>query len=165
MNIVAFLAEHGIAYERFDHPAVFTCEQSEQLAPVMPGVGTKNLFLRDDKNRRRFLVVVAHRKSADLKELKKVFGVQKLSFGSPELLKECLGAEPGAVTLLGLVRDSAHVVEVVIDQAIWDADAIGCHPLVNTATLVIPHEGLVRFLQATGHAFKVIDVPARIVSP
>ena len=161
MDIVDFLKKHGIAYERFDHPAVMTCEESSKLCPPMPGMGTKNLFLRDERERRLFLVVVGHGKNVDLKGLKKLLGVQKLSFGSPELLKQCLGVEPGAVTLLGLACDLDHRVEVIIDAPVWAAEKIGCHPLTNTATLVIPHEGVEMFLAATGHEPVIVDVPER----
>ncbi len=161
VDIYSFLQRHRIPFQRFDHEAVFTCEQAKDIRTApMPGKDTKNLFLRDEKGKRHFLVTVGHEKRADIKALKAVFGVQKLSFGSPERLKEHLGVDPGSVTLLGLVNDPGHRVEFFIDQALWDADAVCCHPLVNTATLCIPHAGLEKFLQATGHAATVIDVPA-----
>lgn len=163
MDITAFLTGHGIAFERFDHPAFFTCEDSAAYEKElnMPGVNTKNLFLRDKNDKRHFLVVVPHEKSADLKGLTKIFGVSKLSFASPENLKKYLGVEPGSVTVLGLACDVEKHMEVFIDQAIWDAESICCHPLVNTATVSISHAGLEAFLKATGHAFQVIDVPVR----
>lgn len=160
MDIEAFLTTNGITFQRFDHPAVFTCEESEKLPPI-PGFHTKNLFLRDEKAKRFFLVVVGHSKNVDLKELKKLIGVQKLSFGSPEYLLQHLGVTPGSVTLLGLVNDTAHAVEVIIDAAAWESAEIACHPLVNTATVVISHEGLEKFLAATGHAGRVVEVPQR----
>lgn len=190
VDISAFLDHHSIAYQRFDHPAVFTCEQANKLRRPMPGKDTKNLFLRDEKGKRHFLVTVGHtyapqdcprcagtgasvcrhEKQVDIKALKKIFDVhppspsgcgraRKLSFASSDRLKRYLGVDPGAVTLLGLINDAAHAVEVVIDQAVWDAEAICCHPLVNTATLCIAHEGIEKFLQATGHTPMVIDVP------
>ncbi len=161
MDIEEFLQEHGIAFQRFDHPAVFTCEESQRLVPPMPSMHTKNLFLRDDKWKRFFLVSVGHDKNVDLKQLKKILGVQKLSFGSPERLQEMLGVTPGAVTLLGLIHDHDHRVEVIIDAALWEADALGCHPLVNTATLVIAKEDIEKFLAVTGHRAKIIEVPER----
>ena len=161
MDIFAFLDAHGIAYDRFNHPAVFTCEESTRLAPPMPGLHTKNLFLRDEKGKRRILVVVSTEKRVDLKALRTIVQASKLSFGSPELLRASLGVEPGSVTILGLMHDTDHQVEVIIDEEVWRAEAIGCHPLVNTATLVIPHAGLERFLQVTGHTHRVIAVPER----
>ncbi len=163
MDIQSFLTSHGIAFTRYDHPAFFTCEDSAAYEKELnlPGVNTKNLFLRDKNDNRHFLVVVPHEKSADLKALTKVFGVSKLSFGSPENLEKYLGVEPGSVTVLGLACDTERHMEVFIDQSIWNADSLCCHPLINTATLNIPHAGLEAFLKATGHAFQVIDVPVR----
>ncbi len=63
------------------------------------------------------------------------------------------------MSLLGLVNDTAGTVEFVIDRALWEADAVHAHPLVNTATMVIAHADLVRFLAATGHAPRVVDLP------
>lgn len=159
MDIYEFLTSHGIAYQRFDHPAVFTCEQANELRVPMPGKDTKNLFLRDEKGKRHFLVTVGHEKQVDIKALKKIFDVQKLSFGSPERLKTHLGVEPGSVTLLGLINDAAHAVEFYVDDAVWNADAVCCHPLTNTATLCIPHEGIVKFLAGTGHEPRILSVP------
>lgn len=159
IDICEFLEQHGIRYQRFDHPAVFTCEESAEKCPPMPGLHTKNLFLRDKKGKRHFLVVVGHGKQARLKELADLLDVQSISFGSPERLREHLGVEPGSVTLLGLVNDPEHRVEVILDEDVWQAEMIGCHPLVNTATLVIPHAGVEKFLAATGHTHRVLKVP------
>jgi Ala-tRNA(Pro) deacylase len=162
MDICAFLDDHGITYEKFDHPAVFTVEESNALDMKIPGKHTKNLFLRDKKGKRHILVTVAHEKQVDLKALAEALNVQQnLSFASPERLKQHLGVTPGSVTLLGLVNDTAHAVEFVIDQDVWDAEAVGCHPLTNTATLVVPHAGIEAFLTATGHQPKIIRTPPK----
>lgn len=160
-DIFAFLSEHGIPFEKFDHPAVFTCEEAERLCPPMPGTSTKNLLLRDRKGERNFLVTVGYNMSADLKGLKDLLEVDKLSFASPERLKTLLGVEPGAVTLLGILNDKEGKVEVILDEAIWAAAALQCHPLVNMATLVIPHEGIARFLEVTRHPPRILRVPSR----
>lgn len=161
MDIESFLADHNITFQRFDHPAVFTCEESERLCPPMSGAHTKNLFLRDRKGTRHFLVVVSPRKSVDLKKLCDLLEADKLSFASPERMKEHLGVEPGSATLLGLVTDTDHAIEVSIDEEIWKAETVLCHPLINTATLAISHEGIEKFLKATGHEARVVDVPQR----
>lgn len=159
-DIYAFLAAHAIPYDRHDHVAVFTCEESDKLPPL-PGAPTKNLFLKDEKGVRYFLVTVGHEKRVDLKALGSMLDAKGLSFGSPEKMKELLGVEPGSVTVLGVIHDTNGVVHVVIDQSIWDNDAMQCHPLVNTGTLVIPHAGIELFLKATNHTPRVIEVPAR----
>ncbi len=157
-TLLAFLAEHSIPYERFDHPAVFTCEESEKLSP-MPGASTKNLFLRNDKKTEYFLVSVGHEKRADLKALGVLLNA-KLSFGSPEDLKRLLGVEPGSVTLFGALHDMDKAVDIIIDREVWEAGAMQCHPLVNTATLIMKTTDMENFFKAMDHAFRVLKVPA-----
>ncbi len=154
-----FIEEHGIAYTRHDHPAVYTVEEADQLVPDLPGAKTKNLFLRDDKGKRHFLVLVPSDKRVNLKALKGVLGVKRISFGSPERLKKHLGIEPGAVSLLAVYNDSEHKVEVVMDQDLWEADIFLFHPLVNTSTLVIKKRDIERFLDITGHGLKIVKIP------
>ena len=87
MNTVEnYLQAHHIAFTRYDHPAVFTCEQAEIFHELVPGKPGKNIFLIDKKSGRLFLVVLPIEKKADLKFLASHFGVVKLSFGSPDLL-------------------------------------------------------------------------------
>lgn len=150
-----------VPYERCDHPAVYTTEEASRLVPPLPGAKAKNLFVRDAKSPRRFLVVVPYEKRVDLRGLAESMGLRKLSFASADELMETLGITAGAVSLLALVNDTQHQAELIVDRAIWAADAIQCHPLVNTATLSIGREGLQRLLEATGHPPCVIDVPER----
>ena len=162
MDIYAFLEEHQIPYQRADHPPVFTCEQAMALVPKdLPGGETKNLFVKDKKGRVHFLVVVGYDKSVDLKALSDILGSPRLSLASPERLQKYLGVEPGSVSLLGIVNDAESAVEVIMDQAVWNHDALRCHPLVNTATLVIKREDIERLFQITNHKFRVIEVPGR----
>ena len=160
MNLDDFLRRHGIVAPRHEHPAVMTVEESERLVPKLPGAKTKNLFLRDRKGKRHFLVTAAHDQAIRLDALGELLGTGRLSFASPERLQEHLGLLPGAVSLLGLVNDPSGAVEFIIDRSLWDADAVQAHPLVNTATMVIPHASLERFLSATGHLPRVIELPA-----
>ncbi len=165
VDLEDFLTRHGIVLERIDHPPVMTVEESERLVPRLPGAKTKNLFLRDKKGARHFLVTVPHDLAVDLDALGELLGARRLGFASAERLLQHLGVTPGSVSLLALVNDTAHGVDFVIDRRLWDAVAVHAHPLVNTATTVIPHAELERFLQATGHVPRIIDVPARGTFP
>jgi Ala-tRNA(Pro) deacylase len=161
VDIYRYLSEHGIDYERHDHPPVFTCEEADRLVPELPGAKTKNLFLRDKKGLQHFLVMVGYEKAVDLKALSSLLGIGGLGFASPERLKKYLGVDPGAVTILGLVHDAGKEVGVIVDEGLWQASAFRCHPLVNTSTLVISKEGLERLLDLTGHSAQILDVPER----
>ena len=160
MDLSAFLAAHGIDAPCHAHPPVMTVAESERLVPPLPGARTKNLFLRDRKGARHFLVTVPHALAVDLDALGAALAAGRLGFASPERLRRHLGIAPGSVSLLALVNDGARAVEFVIDRTLWDAAAVQAHPLRNDATMIVAHADLERFLAATGHVPRVIDVPA-----
>ena len=159
MDIYEFLAQHDIPYERVDHPPVFTCEEAERLVPPLPGVHTKNLFLRDKKGRNHVLVMVDHAKSVNLKALSSLLGLTNLSMASAERLQKHLGVEAGAVSILAVVNDTECAATVVVDSDVWNAEVLQCHPLVNTSTLAIRRTDIQRIFEITGHEWKIVDIP------
>jgi Ala-tRNA(Pro) deacylase len=150
-EFLKFLEDNHFEFERFEHPAVFTCEEADLYAPPRPAVHTKNLFLCDKKARRFFLAVTACEKTVKLDELPSQFGVSHLRFGSEENLMRLLGVTRGSVTMMALANDTEHKVELWIDEYIWQGEYFQSHPLVNTATLVLSKSGLIRFFELTGH--------------
>jgi len=159
--ICRFLNENGISFQRFDHPPVYTVDDVHRLTPDLPGAKTKNLFLKDNKGKRHFLVVMPADNRVDLKALPEHIDAKRVSFASAKRLMTYLGIEPGSVSLLAVFNDcEQHQVEVFIDSSLWAEDAFQFHPLVNTATLVIPKEGIERFLSATGHDARIVEVPS-----
>ena len=158
-DIYKFLHENNIEYERYDHPPVFTVEDVHRLTPDLPGAKTKNLFFRDKKGSRHFLVVLPADKRVNLKALPNVLQSSKISFGSPDRLMKHLGITPGSVSLLAIVNDQENKVEVIIDESLWKSEAFQFHPLVNTSTLVISKGSINKFLAATGNEVKFVDIP------
>jgi Ala-tRNA(Pro) deacylase len=156
-EILAFLDANHFQYLRTEHPAVFTCAEAELHRPDVPAVSTKNLFLCDKKARRFFLAVTACEKTVKLDELASQLGVPHLKFGSEENLMRLLGVTRGSVTMMGLVNDTEHAVELWIDAGIWDSEYFQSHPLVNTATLVLSKSGLERFFALTGHEIHLFE--------
>src|SRR5918997_4789691 len=147
-DLLAFLETHGVSFVRHDHPPVFTCEEELQHVPESGAARTKNLFMRDRRGRRHLLLVTLCSKSVSIAHFAETAAADRLSFASPERLMKHLGVEPGSVTLLGLVNDPAHAVEVYIDADVWSAPSIHAHPLRNDATLVLSHDNVGRFLGA-----------------
>jgi Ala-tRNA(Pro) deacylase len=146
-----YLQDLGIACERHDHPPVATVAEAEQYWGGIDALHAKNLFLRNQKGSRHFLVVLAFTRRGDLAALAEHFGEKKLGFASPERLLAHLGLTPGSVSPFGLINDPAHNVEVAIDVAIRDAARVAFHPNVNTATLVLSGADFQRYLAAVGH--------------
>ena len=156
-EFLAFMDANGFAYQRIEHPAVFTCAEAELNRPNIPAVSTKNLFLCDKKARRFFLVVTACEKTVKLDPLSARLGVAHLRFGSEENLLRLLGVRRGAVTMMGLVNDTDHHVDLWIDADIWHSECFLSHPLVNTATLILPKSELERFFSLTGHVVHLVE--------
>ncbi len=158
-SLYHFLDHHLILYEKHEHVAVFTSEQARRLIPTLPGISAKNLFLRTKKDTRYYLLAFPDKKSVNLKSLASELDLPRLSLASPGKLMDILGIEPGAVSILALVNDTSHEVEVLLDHELWQADQLQYHPLINTETLVIPHQGIVKFLEVTGHKVNLVDIP------
>jgi len=148
-----------IPFERVDHAPVFTCDEAYAAMPGHDSLQTKNIFLRDKRGRRHLLLVTTCERVVDVKKFAEQAGADRLSFASPERLMKYLGVEPGSVTVLGLIHDTENAVELFVDRDVWNAPLWRCHPLVNTATLVIPRDGLERFFEHTGHRPRVLQLP------
>jgi len=162
-DLFARLDQLGISTTTVDHPAVFTVAESTGLERSLAGGHTKNLFLKDAKDR-LFLVVAQSTTPVDLKTLHKTLGCARLSFGKPELLMRVLGVPAGSVTAFSLINDREKSVSVVIDAALMHHDSVNCHPLENTATTNISRDDLLKFMRACGHDPRVVSLSATAVS-
>ena len=158
-ELFARLDALGIRHSTIDHEAVFTVAESERLHCNLPGGHTKNLFLKDAKDRLWLVVAEAHA-TVDLKSLPKAIGSARLSFGKAELLMEVLGVTPGSVTVLALANDRERRVSVVVDRRLMDYDVVNCHPLTNTATTSLARDDVLRFIRACGHEPCVMSLTA-----
>ncbi len=156
-ELLAFLDANNFVCERIEHPAVFTCAESEMHRPTVPAVSTKNLFLCDKKARRFFLAVTACEKTVQLEALALQINVPHLRFASEENLMRLLGVTRGSVTMMGLVNDVEQVVELWVDAEIWQSEHFLSHPLVNTATLILTKPDLERFFKLTRHTLHLFD--------
>jgi Ala-tRNA(Pro) deacylase len=157
-ELFAYLDSLGIAHESVSHQPLFTVEESRALRGKIPGVHTKNLFLRDKKGT-VFLVVTLEDAAIELRSLHRLLGASgRFSFGSADLMRELIGVEPGSVTPFAAINDKGSRVTVVLDVALMAHAVLNFHPLVNTATTTISREGLVKFLEATGHTPRIEPV-------
>jgi len=156
-ELYEILKHQNVTYQRVEHPPLFTCQDEEKYAPEIPGIKTKNLFLRNNKGNRHFLVSIPHSKSANLKSLEAELDCGRLGFASPQRLEKHLGVKPGSVTMLALINDKELAVEFFIDEAIATSQRICCHPLTNTATLSIATNDMKKFIASTGHEIKILS--------
>ena len=156
-EFLKYLNTNGFLYQQMEHPAVFTCAEADLHHSDITAVSTKNLFLCDKKGRRFFLVVTSCEKTVNLENLSTQLGAAHLRFSSEENLMRLLGLTRGSVTMMGLANDAEHQVELWMDSDIWQGEKFLCHPLVNTATLVLEKDELKRFLGLTGHTLHFFE--------
>ncbi|NLC10913.1 MAG: prolyl-tRNA synthetase associated domain-containing protein [Firmicutes bacterium] len=155
-KVYDFLDALGISYKRYEHPPVYTVEEAEKYWEEIGGTHCKNLFLRDAKGKRHFLVVLEHTKKADLKKLAEQIVSDRLSFASDRRLEKYLGLEAGSVSPFGLINDSQKNVELILDADLKGKEQISFHPNVNTATISLSFNDFERFLKKTGHRVSYI---------
>jgi len=158
LPVVAALRALGIKFERYEHPPLASAADATPYWADIDAAHTKNLFLRNQKGTRHYLVVIELMKRADLRAVANQVGDGKLSFGSPEQLMTLLGVTPGSVSPFGLVHDAGHRVRVCIDQDLRTRERISFHPNINTATLVLTFADFERFLASRGNATQFVTV-------
>ena len=158
-DIYKVLEELGISYKKYEHPPVFTVEEADRHRGEMQGGTTKNLFLRNKKGKRHYLLVLESDRKVDIKKMQELLGESSLSFASPERLMKYLGLEPGSVSPFGIINDEAGEVIVVMDAGLLRHETVHYHPNVNTATLAVSREDFQRFLDQSGNEVRVLELP------
>lgn len=153
----SYLDKNHISYIIHEHPAVFTVEESKSVPSIqkIPGVRSKNLFLKDDIGR-FYLVCLPGEKRLNIKNLEAYLRVKKLKFGSSQELKSELNLTPGSVSIFGMIY-SKNVI-LLVDREIWDAQIVSFHPNINTATLELNHLSFLRFYESLRCKKEVVDL-------
>lgn len=156
-QVLEVLKEMGILYEVEEHPPVFTIDEMDEIGISDRGLVVKNLFLRDAKGKRHFLVVLHKDKQAGLKKIQEMIGCTKLSFASEDRLKSHLNLTKGSVTPLGVLNDETCCVEVLMDADLVGSRRLGVHPNDNRATVWISYEDLVKLIMDHGNSVTLLQ--------
>jgi Ala-tRNA(Pro) deacylase len=153
-DVFDFLEKLDITYAKYEHPAVFTVDDARTHKPDEAFWECKNLFLRNRKGDRHYLVTIEAEKQLNLKALGEELG-EKVGFASPERLKQYLGIAPGSVSPFGLLNNIDHAVVFVLDKSALESELIGVHPNLNTQTLVMKTSDFVRAIETLENPFLV----------
>ena len=154
------LEKMGIAFDYYEHPEAPTVEIAAQY---YRGEGTtlcKNLFLRNHKGNRHYLVIMDSRYPMDIHDMEHRLHQGKLSFASSERLMRYLGVHPGSVSLFALVNDADREVTLFVDSNLMNAEKVSFHPNDNRASLVITRDDMMKFINNIGNEFEVVDLYA-----
>ena len=159
-RVFDYLDSKGIDYECHEHPEAPTVEIAMRYWQDIPGVThCKNIFLRNHKGDRHYLVILPWDKPLDIRALWGMIGSTRLSVASPERMMRYLGVTPGSVSLFGLINDTENAVALLLDKSLEHAARISFHPNENTASLVISSAGFHRFLQTCGNDYRFLELP------
>ena len=153
-----YLDQQGIKYEIVVHEAVYNMAEMEKIALPHPEADAKNLFVRDDKKRNYYLLTIKGDKRVNLQQFREENGTRRLSFASPQDLKEKLGLEPGSVTPLGLLNDSHREIPFYLDSYFSDQPRIAVHPNDNTATIWLDPQDLIAVIKGLGNPVRVVKM-------
>ena len=170
-EVLAFLEEHGLGYKLHTHPPLPTIELALEYWKEIDSTHCKNLFFRNHKGNRHYLVVFECHKELSIHTLEKSLRQGKLSFASQERMERCLGLLPGSVSPFGLINDmdlsganpkelfeNGHRVKLFLDKDLQSAERLSFHPCDNTASTVISNEDFIRFLSIWGGEYEWINI-------
>lgn len=154
--VLRILEELGISYELFEHPAVPTVEEALIYWKDIDATHCKNLFFRNHKGNRHYLVILKHEQALNIRDLEQRLKQGKISFASPKRMEKYLGLSGGSVSVFGLINDTENHVHLFLDRELQSATKISFHPNENTATLVISFHSFLKFLEWSGNSYEFI---------
>lgn len=157
-EIYEILKEKGFAFDVVEHIPVFTMEEMEKEIQRDTRDIVKNAFLRDEKKKHWYLVLMEKDKSLDMNKLREKLGSSRLSFAREDYLKERLGVGAGAVSPLAILHDVEHKVEVLLDEDLARHELVGVHPCDNTATVFMKTRDLEQLIRDNGNSIKKISI-------
>lgn len=154
-RVYELLDRLGIAYERVDHEAAETMEACEEIDKFLaPAVICKNLFLCNTQKTKFYLLMIRGDKKFKTKEISSQIHSARLSFAPAEKMEEYLDILPGSVSVLGLMNDKEHQVQLLVDEDVLNAEYVGCHPCVNTSSLRLKTSDIFNtFLKEVSHDY------------
>jgi Ala-tRNA(Pro) deacylase len=157
-RLYSILKELNIEFDYHEHPAAPTIHEAGKYWKDIDATHCKNIFFRNHKGDRHYLVIIEHSRDLRIHELEQGLRQGKLTFASDQRLHRYLGLTAGSVTPFGLINDAGRHVHLFIDENIKSAKKISFHPCINTASLVINFTDFEKFLEWTGNSFEYIKL-------
>ena len=146
-------------YQRTDHEHADTMEACNEIDAILEVTICKNLFLCNRQKTAFYLLMMPGDKKFKTKELSAQINSARLSFADPEDMLKYLDIEPGSVSIMGLMNDKDHAVQLLIDEDVLKDEYLGCHPCVNTSSLKMRTDDVIKkFLPAVGHDYRTVHL-------
>lgn len=161
VRVYDLLDRLGVAYTCTDHAPAATMEDCLDADRLLGVTMCKNLFLCNRQKTKFYLLMMPGGKPFKTKDISAQIASARLSFADGDAMEAYLDITPGAVSVMGLMNDAENHVQLLIDKPVLEEKFLGCHPCVNTSSLCMTTEDLLKkFLPAVNHAPVVVDLPA-----
>lgn len=157
-KVLAFLSTNGLEHTYYTHPEAPTIDIAHQYWQKDGSKHCKNLFFRNHKGNRHYLVVLDCERDLDIHDLEKRLHQGKLSFASPQRMEKYLGLAPGSVSPFGLINDTENHVHLFLDKNLRNETSLSFHPNDNRATVVISQQEFMRYLSIVGNTYEFIEM-------
>jgi Ala-tRNA(Pro) deacylase len=157
-KVLRLLKELDIKYELYEHPPVPTVEDALPYWDKIDATHCKNLFFRNHKGNRHYLVILKHNRKLNIRDLEQRLKQGKISFASPQRMERYLGLTGGSVSIFGLINDKENHVHLFLDDGLKSADKISFHPNENNATIVISDQAFIKFLDWSKNSYEYINL-------
>ena len=159
IRVYDLLDKLKIPYQRTDHEQADTMEACNEIDAVLQVVICKNLFLCNTQRTKFYMLMMPGDKKFKTKDLSKQINSPRLSFAEPEYMEKYLDITPGSVSIMGLMNDTEHQVQLLIDEDVLQEEYLGCHPCINTSSLKMKVKDVMeKFLPAVGHEPVVVKL-------
>lgn len=157
-ELYKILEKLNISFDYYEHPAVPTIKEARKYWKDLDATHCKNIFFRNHKGNRHYLVILEHTQALDIHDLEKRLKQGKLSFASPKRMLKYLGLTPGSVSPFGLINDPENHVHIFLDENLKKSKTISFHPNINTASLIISYKDFERYLNWVGNGFEYVKL-------
>lgn len=153
VRVYDLLDSIGVDYDRLDHAPAMTMEVCDAVNAAFGrmtleefkaedsndrtkhAIICKNLFLCNRQKTKFYLLMIPGDKKFLTKNLSAQINSARLSFAGEEDMLKFLDVTPGSVSVLGLMNDHDHIVQLLIDSDVLQSEYVGCHPCINTSSL------------------------------
>ncbi|HEY9123184.1 MAG TPA: prolyl-tRNA synthetase associated domain-containing protein [Bacteroidales bacterium] len=157
-ELYQLLDQLQVSFDYYEHPAAPTIEEAKKYWADIEATHCKNLFFRNHKGDRHYLVVLHYQYKLNIHDLEKRLKQGKLTFASEQRMWKYLQVKPGSVSPLALFADTEKHVTVFFDEKLKEASKLSFHPCINTASLVIPMPHFMRFIEFCGNTHYFVSM-------
>ena len=159
IRVYDLLDSLGISYQRIDHESAMTMEACAAIDLALDATICKNLLLCNRQRTAFYLLMLPGEKQFKTSTFSKMIGSSRLSFAEGEYMERFLDITPGSLSVLGLMNDRDHQVQLIIDEDVLKGEFIGCHPCINTSSLRLKTTDLMeRIIPALGHTPRIVTI-------